>query len=196
MTDEANYIDNEDLIEILQDGDIIFQTSNSSQSKAIQIATKSDYSHMGIIYRIENKLFVYEAIQPVKLTPFLDWVERGNKGKFVVKRLKKADELMTPAVKKKMKLSGEQYLGKNYDLYFEWSDERIYCSELVWKIYKNSLDIEIGKLERLQDFDLAAKEVKQKLTERYGKNIPKDELVISPASMFNSEELYTVYKQN
>ena len=30
-------------------GDIIFQTSKSSQSKAIQIATNSKYSHMRII---------------------------------------------------------------------------------------------------------------------------------------------------
>jgi len=30
--------------------------------------------------------------------------------------------------------------------------------------------------------------------ERYGDNIPKDELVISPASMFNSNKLITVNK--
>ncbi|HRG10273.1 MAG TPA: peptidoglycan peptidase, partial [Cyclobacteriaceae bacterium] len=34
----------------LKSGDIIFQTSQSSQSKAIQLATRSEYSHMGIIY--------------------------------------------------------------------------------------------------------------------------------------------------
>ncbi len=34
-----------------QNGDIIFQTSTSGQSKAIQIATGSKYSHMGIIYK-------------------------------------------------------------------------------------------------------------------------------------------------
>lgn len=34
----------------LQDGDIIFQTSQSSQSQAIQLVTKSKYSHMGIIF--------------------------------------------------------------------------------------------------------------------------------------------------
>jgi hypothetical protein len=29
-------------------GDILFQTSKSAQSKAVQLATKSKYSHMGI----------------------------------------------------------------------------------------------------------------------------------------------------
>lgn len=71
-----------------QNGDIIFQTSNSGQSKAIQIATGSKYSHMGIIYKQGNDYFVYEAVQPVKLTPLTDWIKRGENGHYVVKRLK------------------------------------------------------------------------------------------------------------
>ncbi len=37
-----------------QTGDIIFQISRSSQSKAIQLATHSDYSHTGMLV-IRNK---------------------------------------------------------------------------------------------------------------------------------------------
>ena len=36
---------------IIKEGDIIFQTSTSSQSKAIQLATHSKYSHVGIIFK-------------------------------------------------------------------------------------------------------------------------------------------------
>jgi len=32
------------------DGDIIFQVSKSAQSRAIQLATKSKYSHVGIVF--------------------------------------------------------------------------------------------------------------------------------------------------
>ena len=101
---------------------------------------------------------------------------------------------MTAATLKRMIQIGEKFSGKDYDLYFEWSDSRIYCSELVWKIYKEAVGIEIGELERLGNFNLTDKAVKQKLTERYGDNIPNDELVISPASMFNSDKLITVLK--
>lgn len=52
-----------------QDGDIIFHTSTSSQSKAIQYATNSKYSHCGIIFYKGNVAYVLEAIQPVKFTP-------------------------------------------------------------------------------------------------------------------------------
>ncbi len=71
-----------------QNSDIIFQTSKSGQSKAIQIATGSKYSHMGIIYKQGNDYFVYEAVQPVKLTPLTDWIKRGENGHYVVKRIK------------------------------------------------------------------------------------------------------------
>lgn len=178
----------------IQNGDIIFQTSTSGQSKAIQIATGSKYSHMGIIYKEGKDFFVYEAVQPVKLTPLNDWINRGENGHFVVKRIKDSENLLTSETLTKMKQIGEKYTGKDYDLYFEWSDSRIYCSELVWKIYKEALELEIGELEKLGDFNLTDKAVKQKLKERYGDNIPKDELVISPSSMFNSNKLETVFK--
>jgi hypothetical protein len=35
----------------IKNGDLIFQTSTSKQSKAIQLATDSKYSHCGIIYK-------------------------------------------------------------------------------------------------------------------------------------------------
>ena len=168
-----------------ENGDIIFQTSKSSQSKAIQIATKSKYSHMGIIYLKDNRYYVFEAVQPVKLTPFNEWIKRGENGHCVVKRLKNAKKILTPNKLSEMKTIGDEFIGKNYDLYFEWSDNRIYCSELVWKIYKRALGIEIGKLERLKDFDLTNKAVQKKMKERYGDNIPLNELVISPIEMFN-----------
>ncbi len=175
-----------------RNGDIIFQTSTSSQSKAIQLATKSKYSHMGIIYENDGDYFVYEAVQPVKLTPLQQWINRGENGHYVVKRLVNAQHILTDDVLSKMRQYGERFKGKSYDIYFEWSDDKIYCSELVWKIYKEAGEIEIGKLEQLSDFDLSDKIVQSKMNERYGENIPMDEKVISPSAMFNSDKLITV----
>lgn len=178
----------------LRDGDIIFHESRSSQSKAIQLATKSRYSHMGIVYRNGGKWFVYEAVEPVKLTPLQQWIDRGRNGHFVVKRLRSAAHL-TPAVLKRMRSAGEKYRGKPYDLYFEWDNQRIYCSELVWKIYKEGAGIEIGRLQRLREFDLSTPAVRAKMNERYGTRIPLNEPVISPAAMFDSAELVEVARR-
>jgi uncharacterized protein YycO len=179
----------------IKSGDIIFQSSLSAQSQAIQLTTHSPYSHCGIIYQEGGKYFVYEAIQPVKATPLEKWITRGKEGHYVIKRLKNAEEILTPTVLQKMKKVGRQFNGKNYDLYFEWSDDRIYCSELIWKIYKQATGLEIGKLEKLKDFDLSYGPVKVKMKERYGNKIPLDETVISPASMFSSELLETVQEK-
>lgn len=176
----------------IQNGDIIFQTSKSRQSKAIQLATNSVYSHMGIVYIENGKSYVYEAVQPVKLTPLKAWIKRGKDAKFVIKRLKNADEILRPAIMKKIKAEGLKYKGKNYDKYFEWSDDKIYCSELVYKIYKSATGIEIGKIQKLSDFDLENGLVQKIMKERYGDSIPLNESVISPVAMFNSELLRTV----
>ncbi len=176
-----------------QSGDIIFQTSRSSQSLAIQRATKSRYSHMGIVYLHSGSPFVFEAVEPVKLTPLREWVERGNGGHYVVKRLTMAKRILTDQALRKMLQIGETFEGKHYDLYFEWSDDRVYCSELVWKIYKRALGMEIGSLQTMNDFDLSDPVVQAKLIERFGQSVPLDEKVISPAAMFASDQLMTVY---
>jgi Permuted papain-like amidase enzyme, YaeF/YiiX, C92 family len=78
----------------------------------------------------------------------------------------------------KARAVARKFQGKKYDLAFEWSDERMYCSELVWKIYKEALDVEIGSLQRLREFHLEDPVVKGKLRERYGHEIPLEEPVI------------------
>jgi len=176
----------------IQNGDLIFQTSLSSQSKAIQLATKSKYSHCGLIYKNGNDYFVYEAIQPVKLTPLDSWIAKGKDGKYVIKRLINADQILTPSIIDKMKQLGDQFKGKNYDLVFDWSDDKIYCSELIWKIYQRATGLEIGKLQKLKDFDISDKVVQAKMKERYGDKIPLNETVISPVAIFESELLTNI----
>ena len=176
----------------VKEGDLIFQTSLSSQSLAIQRATGSRYSHMGMILFRDGKPFVFEAVATVRYTPLEKWIARGKNGRYVVKRLARADTVLTRVNLDKLRRTARRYAGKPYDLTFEWSDQRIYCSELVWKTYKNALDVEIGRLQRLRDFRLDDPAVRQKLKERYGSRVPMDEPVISPGEMFRSSLLVTV----
>ena len=176
----------------VHEGDIIFHTSNSNQSLAIQRATHSPYSHMGIVFFRDGKPFVMEAAATVRYTPLEKWIRRGQGGHFVLKRLKDADTQLSPAVIQKLHEVARQLEGRPYDLTFEWSDDRIYCSELVWKIYKRGAGIEIGSLQAVKDFDLEDPVVAAKMRERFGDKIPLIEPVISPAAMFESSLLKTV----
>ena len=61
----------------VRDGDVIFQTSHSSQSLAIQRATGSPYSHMGLVFVRDHGPYVFEAEATVRFTPLDRWIHRG-----------------------------------------------------------------------------------------------------------------------
>jgi hypothetical protein len=163
----------------LREGDLIFHTSQSAQSQAIQLATHSPYSHCGLLYKTNGEWQVFEAVQPVKLTPLARWVARGQGQHFVVKRLRDADTALTPAALGRLRAAGQP----------------IYCSELIWKVYDRGLHRQLGQLQQLRDFDLSHPAVQAKLRERYGAQLPLSEPVISPASIFSSPELVTVVRR-
>lgn len=174
------------------EGDIIFHTSGSGQSKAIQIATGSKYSHVGVIYESDGEWRVLEAVQPVSSSLLKDFIARGTKGHYVVKRLADRDRILTNSNLEKLKKEGFQHIGKSYDVYFNWSDEQLYCSELVYKMYKNAAGIELGELKKLKDFNHDDPLVKATLKKRYKNKIPLEEPMISPASIFEDADLVTV----
>jgi hypothetical protein len=178
---------------LFRDGDLVFHTSRSEQSQAIQLATHSPWSHCGLLYQEEDgKWWVLEAMQPVKVTPLMEWTGRGRGDHYVVKRLRDAATALTPAALQQMKAIGRTLVGRDYDATFGWSDERIYCSELIYKVYERGLHRQLGTLQKLGDFDLSNPAVQAKLRERYGNKLPLAETVISPVSIFNSPELVTV----
>ena len=174
------------------EGDLIFQTSQSSQSQAVQEATRSTYSHMGVILIKKDVPCVFEAISTVQCTPLKKWIARGKGGQYKVKRLKSRTPLESATGIEQFRDVAETFAGRQYDLTFEWSDTKIYCSELVWKIYQKAFGLEIGKLSKLSDFNLSSPAVRQKIWERYSGNPPLEEKVISPEAMFNSPLLIDV----
>lgn len=176
----------------LRDGDIVFQSTLSPQGEAIRRATRSAYNHCGIVFISDGETRVLEAVEPVRWTNFREWRERGIDDAVAVRRLRDAAAIMTPAQVKKLRALGERWLGKHYDLYFGWSDEKLYCSELVYKLYRQVTGVELGELKKLRDFDLDDFLVRKMLKERYGERIPLDEPVISPADLFAAAPLLTV----
>lgn len=176
----------------LKEGDIIFHESKSEQATAIKLATNSRYTHVGIIFKYGDKFKVLEAIEPVKLTDLHSFILRGKNLHYVIKRIHHSKKILTPIVIQQMKDYGNSLLGKHYDLYFEWSNDRIYCTELIWKLYEKFTGLKIGDLKTLKEFDLSSKPVQNLMKKRYGNQIPYFEPVISPIDMFHSKELKTV----
>ncbi|WP_310794574.1 YiiX/YebB-like N1pC/P60 family cysteine hydrolase [Hymenobacter sp. HSC-4F20] len=147
----------------------------------MHLATRSPYSHCGILFRRNGEWRVYEPGQLVSETSLAvwvnrsEWVDRGKSKQFVVKRLRDAENVLTPAALQQLQAIIEQHSNKDNELAFGWSTESIPCSELLWKMYRQATGREIGKLQTLREFDLNHPAVQAKLQERYGKRIPLDE---------------------
>jgi uncharacterized protein YycO len=176
----------------LRDGDVLLQSGNSKQCMAVKAATHSEFTHCGIYFTENGKGYVYEAVQPVKKTPVTDWIAHGIGARYSVVRLKESDKLLNARAVAALKSVAESYLGKNYDLYFNWGDEQLYCSEYVWKIYKNALNIELGNTRQIKDFDLASPIVKKVLYERYGNLVPLREKVVAPSDLYSAPNVFHV----
>lgn len=174
----------------LKDGDIVLHKSRSSQSAALAAATKSPYTHMGIVFRSDGAWAVLEAVQPVRWTPLAGWVARGRDHHVVVMRPRQSVD--TAAVR----AEAEQYLGKPYDLLFAWSDDRIYCSELVYKAYRDATGLELGALVPLSTFDLEPAPVRALIAQRVGKNLTTSQRVVAPASFLTDADLTVVYSND
>lgn len=170
-----------------KDGDIIFQATSGDRGKAIQLATKSKYNHCGVLFNENGKWIVYEAVQPVKKTSLSAFNSRGQGS---VMRLK--NTVLKPEDIEKLKNVFKGYEHKNYDDAFNWSDDRIYCSELVYKLYNNGLNIKLCEPRKLRDFDLSNPLVKAQLNLQYGNNIPLEEPMVAPGDISGSALLETV----
>ncbi|MFC5741182.1 YiiX family permuted papain-like enzyme [Dyella tabacisoli] len=176
----------------LNDGDLIFQTSTSAQSVAIQQATASRWSHMGVIVYRNGKPYVLEAEAQVRYTPLAPWIARGKDGRYAVRRLREHASIDTDAAHARLRETASGMLGRSYDSTFEWSDQRLYCSELAWKLYQRSYGIALAPLSRLRDFKLDSAVVQAKMLERYHGKPPLDEPVIAPDAIYRSSLLITV----
>lgn len=175
----------------LREGDVLFQDMDGEFGEAIKLATRSKFSHCGMVLKQYGEIMVYEAVGPVKYTPIKEWVKHGNNKEFTAKRLIKSNLITSETIAKWTKASAK-YNGKGYDHIFEWTNDKLYCSELVWKMYKDGLNLELSTPKKLKDFDLSHPLVKKQLAMRYGSDIPYDETVVSPQDLFDSPLLQEV----
>jgi hypothetical protein len=174
-------------------GDIIFQRSKSPLGPAIEIATGSYVTHVGITMEDNDTMFVYEAVGPVRKIPLNDWIRLGVDEQICVKRLTRAKDLLSNEVIEKIRREFIRYEGREYDLQFEWSDDRLYCSEFVYKVLKRAAGLELGRFQRFGEFKLDDPTVQFWIETYFPKGPDLDEKVISPVSIYQDTALVTVF---
>ena len=122
--------------------------------------------------------------------PFATFILHSDPGTFTAKRLKTA---ISPSVYQNGRAWALTQLGKNYDDQFRWDDQRMYCSELVWKTYQKA-GVSLCDLRKFRDYRLDQPEVRKVIQQRYGnaENIPLEEKVVAPGDLATSSLLMEV----
>lgn len=170
-------------------GDFIFQSlPKNDLVDAIEGASQSLYSHVGMVIRINDNWFVRESFGSVHDTALSTWIARGrsNHG-FDVFRLKPDLQRLVPAFVK----ASDAFLGRPYDDKYTMDDATIYCSELLYKAMLNASGIHLGKLQKLGDLNW---QPYSKAIEKYeGGKPPLERQMITPRSLSEAAELRQVF---
>ncbi len=169
-------------------GDVVFHSSTSSQSAAIELATKSKWSHVGLVVRADGEWAVIEAVQPVRIVPLKEFLARGVDGRYAAYR---PTEPLTDGQAERLTAAAKEFVGRDYDAYFGWDDDLIYCSELIWKAYDRGLGIELSEPRALASFDLTHPTVAALMQRRWPAGVP-DDVAVSPQDLADSELLKKV----
>ena len=176
---------------VWETGDVIGHTSTSRQSKAIQIGTMSKYSHVGVVVYKDGVHKVLEARSRVKYTPISVFLKRGKGKKYTVLRPKKP---LTSTQQKQLRAVAKNYIGKPYDTPFQWSDKKMYCSEVIWKMY-DDIGIEIAPLQELKDYYFHVPKIKKEVQRRWNGKVNWKEPTIAPSDIMKSSYFRVVHKE-
>jgi hypothetical protein len=186
----------------LRDGDLIFQTSTSSQSMATMLATRSATSHMGIVKKTGKNVVIIEAVGPVQETSLQKWLQQGMLARVTVARHQK----LSPALSSKVLNQARKYYGQPYDPIFLFNNGRLYCSELPYLAYR-AAGLPIGRVQQVGELQVGHQAVDQLMRSRWKANptckglknfeackprILKQELV-TPVSILHDNNFRTVY---
>ena len=131
-----------------KEGDLYFQSlPRNAVVNAIEGASESPYSHCGILVRKVDEWFVLEAIGPVRETPLAKWIKQARDNHYDVFRLEREHARNIPVFIK----AARKYMGRPYDIRYRMDDEKIYCSELIFKGYRDATGESLGKLVKFGD---------------------------------------------
>ena len=158
----------------IQEGDIVFIESQSSQSPYIKVGTMSKWTHCGVVVNTPQGFKVLEASKTVRLTSFANFIGSAKNEHWTVKR---------PEQKLTRPISYSQYLGMPYDLEFKFDNGKMYCSELVWLIYKDQ-GIELCKPRKVSSFVLTRIPKVKRLIQKRG--ISMDQTAVAPVDLYKA----------
>lgn len=171
-----------------KEGDVLFQSlPRQALSIAIEGATDSPWSHCGIVARENGQWFVYEAYGHVQRVPLREFWHRSRRNRLAVYRWRERERQHVSGLLAQVRLQ----MGLPYDSRYEMDDEKIYCSELIYKAFLAVTGRPLGELVRLGDLNW---QPHQALIEKLeGGPVPLDRMMITPRHLASAPELQLLH---
>lgn len=188
----------------LQNGDLLFSvgSGNSNMLAAIQNSTSKKeeipFSHVGIVTVWHDTICVIEADSPegvVRSTLeefFADAASLKGKKLVAVGRLKPGLQYAIPSALE----AATQLLGREYDYLYDESNDTYYCSELVRKVFRDSLGNNLFAPQAMSFTNKETGETDPYWTEHFrkrGRTVPEGAPGTNPADMAQSENIDIVH---
>ena len=172
-----------------REGDVVFQSlPRGDLVDAIEGITGSPFSHCGVVMKnADGRWVVHEAIGVVRETPLYLWIVRGRGARVDAWRWRHIGSKDPAALRAALR----RYSGKNYDFRYAPGDDEIYCSELVFKAYRDAYGVELGVWEKLGDLNWKPSEAF--IREMEDGALPLERPMITPVGVTRSPELAKVY---
>lgn len=185
----SEIIENLQLNNILREGDIVFQSRSDFNNELLEYLNDSDINHVGVLVLFRGKYHVLEVDNVVKFSPIEDWITKGDRGNFYIKRFDGAN-----INSNRLLNEGLKHSGKKDDIFVSWTDEMFYNAELVWKVIQHSSGRSIVETETLGSVNVNTKG-RELLRKTFGDNIPNRTRFVTANKIFNSENLELVYSK-
>lgn len=180
-------------------GDLVFQAGGDGEmSRAIEESTAGSFTHVGIIERSGDGLFVLEATprKGVVRTPFKEFADSSahdadGKPLIAVYRVNN----LSKTLKDSAVVRAHRYLGRPYDFFYAAGPDSLYCSELVWEVF---LDADGGHIfpsipMNFKNPDGAIDPFWAELYARHGRRVPQGEPGTNPNDLSKSERMKRIY---
>lgn len=180
----------------VMEGDLIFQISKNDRAKALQLASGSKYSNVGLIFTNprDGQYMVVDALDSIHASTLDEWIRSSEGSHVAILRMKNSNKILGASKTKKLKQKVKELKGVPYDPYFSWGNDALYSSEFVWKLYSKVLYIDICEPGKLNSFDLSSGLVKKQIGDKYAKGISDTLKAVSPGDLYRSPKLDIIYE--
>ncbi|MBI1944260.1 MAG: hypothetical protein HYS27_01120 [Deltaproteobacteria bacterium] len=183
----------------LRTGDLLLHTSSSAQALAVAVATRSSFTHVGVVVREGDAVWVVEAAGRARRTPLAEFLRRGRSSSTVLRDARLDDDELRARVQREVLA----LVGTPYDGAFAEGADELYCSELLVEAWRRA-GLPLGVAQQVGDLDVQAPPVRALFAKRWRRHpacrgladaraclaVVVEQRIVTPAGLADDERLH------